>query len=166
MSDVTTLTPPTPQYTHETPPKHPSMTITNFNYEGSYLPAVICNIVIKADIGRWIPPGNRAEMPWIPVHQNWQMNLLWPMDPQGIENRCLEYCYTKLGRWTYFGKWAPLPGESRIDALNTTTSNLADEQHCTVMSELTPLTPQHPKTPPHDNYKFQLWGLIFARCNM
>ena len=26
-----------------------------------------------------------------------------------------------------------------------------------------PLT--HPETPPHDNYKFQLWGLIFGRCN-
>ena len=38
--------------THETPPKHPHMTITNFNYEGSYLPGVICNIVVKADLGR------------------------------------------------------------------------------------------------------------------
>ena len=28
------------------------MTITNFNYEGSYLPGVICNIVVKADLGR------------------------------------------------------------------------------------------------------------------
>ena len=27
------------------------------------------------------PPGTRAEMPWIPVHKTWQMNLLWPMDP-------------------------------------------------------------------------------------
>ena len=31
------------------------------------------------------------------------------------------------------------------------------------MSDVTPLNT--PKTPPHDNYKFQLWGLIFARCN-
>ena len=33
-----------------------------------------------------------------------------------------------------------------------------------------PWHPKHPwntpKTPPHDNYKFQLWELIFARCNM
>ena len=38
-----------------TPPKHftkPQMTITNFNYEGSYVPGVICNIVVKADLGR------------------------------------------------------------------------------------------------------------------
>ena len=85
-------------------PCHPQtlahMTITNFNYEGSYLPGVICNIVVKADLGRWTPLGNRAEMPWIPVHQNWQTKLLLLMDP---------------------------PSESSIDALNTTTPNLADE---------------------------------------
>ena len=45
MSDVTLSTPPTP-------PKYPQMTITNFNYEGSYLPGLICNIVVKADLGR------------------------------------------------------------------------------------------------------------------
>ena len=71
------------------PPKHPYITITNFNYEGSYLPAVICNIVVKADLGRSpgcstpIPLGNKAEMPWIPLHQTWQMNILWQMDPLG-----------------------------------------------------------------------------------
>ena len=27
--------------------------------------------------------------------------------PKWIENRCLEYQYTKLGRWTYFGRWTP-----------------------------------------------------------
>ena len=31
------------------------MTITNFNYEGSYLPGVICNIVVKADLGQIYP---------------------------------------------------------------------------------------------------------------
>ena len=36
----------------------------------------------------------------MPLHQTWQMNLLWLMD---------------------------LPSESRIDALNTTTPKLADE---------------------------------------
>ena len=64
-----------------TPPKHPHMTIATFNYEGSYLPGVICNIVVKADLGRWTP--------------------------QWIENRCLEYHYTKLGRWIHFGWWTP-----------------------------------------------------------
>ena len=47
MSDVTPSTP------FETPPKTQKMTITNFTYEGSYLPIVICNIVIKADLGRY-----------------------------------------------------------------------------------------------------------------
>ena len=50
----------------------PQMTITNVNYEGSYWPGVICNNVVKGDLGRWTS--------------------------QWIENRCLEYCYTKLHR--------------------------------------------------------------------
>ena len=28
--------------------------------------------------------------------------------PQEIENRCLEYCYNKLGKQTYFGQWTTL----------------------------------------------------------
>ena len=71
-------------------------------------------------------PGTRAEVPWIPVHKTWQMNLLWLMDPLVPEQRCLEYQYTKLGRWTYFGHWTPPCYQSR-DALNTSTQNLADE---------------------------------------
>ena len=73
--------PPWCPNTPKAPPKHCHTTITNFNYEGSYLPGVICNIVVKADLGRWTP---------------------W-----GIEKRCLEYWYTKIGRWTYFGWWTP-----------------------------------------------------------
>ena len=38
--------------------------------------------------------------------------------PPSIEHRCLEYCYTKLGRST--------PSQLSIDALNTATPNLAD----------------------------------------
>ena len=68
----------------------------------------------------------RAEMPCIPVHKTWQMNLLWQMDPLVPEQRCSEYQYTKLGRWTYFGQWTPPCYQSR-DALNTSTPNLADE---------------------------------------
>ena len=33
------------------------------------------------------PPSTRAEMPWIPVHKTWQMNLLWPMDPTLYQSR-------------------------------------------------------------------------------
>ena len=88
------------------------------------MPGLICNIVVKADLGRW--------------------------SPQGIEQRCLEYQYTKIGRQTYFGQWTPRelridamntatpwqinllwlmdpPGESGIDVLNTATPNLADK---------------------------------------
>ena len=42
-------------------PWHPHMTITNFNYEGSYLPGVIHNIVVKADLGR--SPGRCTPTP-------------------------------------------------------------------------------------------------------
>ena len=46
-----------------TPPQHPPkqsqntpyMTNTNFNYEGLYLPGLICNIVVKANLGRSTP---------------------------------------------------------------------------------------------------------------
>ena len=75
--------------------------------------------------GQWIPPSIRAEMPWMPVHKTWQMNLLWLMDPPVPRQRCLAYQYTKLGRWTYFGWCTPL--YQSTDALNTSTQNLADE---------------------------------------
>ena len=50
----------------------------------------------------------------------------WQIDPTpwSIEHRYLEYCYTKLGRST--GRSTPPPGQLSIDALNTTTPNLAD----------------------------------------
>ena len=41
--------------------KHPHMTITNFNYENSYLPCIICNIVVKGDLGR--SPGRCTPTP-------------------------------------------------------------------------------------------------------
>ena len=87
---------------------------------------------------QWTPlPGTRAEMNCIPLHKNWQMNLLWWMDPPAVAEQrwlvyhytklgrgnnfgqwtlwvpqqgWLAYHYTKLGRWTYFGWWIPLPG--------------------------------------------------------
>ena len=56
------------------------------------------------------------------------MNLLWPwMEPPShlwIEYRCLEYCYTKLGRWTNFGWWTPHPR-----CLECQYTNLADWTH-------------------------------------
>ena len=65
MSDVIPLT---PLNTPETPPEHHHMTITN--YEGSYLPGVICNIVVKADLGR--SPGRSPP----PSGQNGNFTLL------------------------------------------------------------------------------------------
>ena len=50
------------------------------------------------------------------LHQTWQ--IYWQIYPPSIEHRCLEYWYTKLGRST--------PSQLSIDALNTTTLNLAD----------------------------------------
>ena len=53
MSDVTPSTPlNTPKTTPTCQIQISTMTITNLNYEGSYLPGVICNIVVKADLGR------------------------------------------------------------------------------------------------------------------
>ena len=53
MSDVTP-----PLKLSWLPQNLPQMTITNLNYEGSYLPGVICNIFVKGNIGRWTPQTN------------------------------------------------------------------------------------------------------------
>ena len=53
------------------------------------------------------PHSTRAEMTCIPLNKTWQMNILWLMDPPVPEQRCHDYQYTKLGRWTYFGQWTP-----------------------------------------------------------
>ena len=66
------LTPP------ETPMKHPqNMTITNFNYESSYLPGVICNIVVKADLGR--SPGTFFPPVLMSSGQEWQFHIATDM---------------------------------------------------------------------------------------
>ena len=55
----------------------------------------------------------------------------WQIDPPSIEHRCLEYHYTKLGRSIYIwnNEYIPMahwpPSHSSIDALYTTTPNLA-----------------------------------------
>ena len=53
----------------------------------------------------------------------------WTPPPKSIENRCLEYCYIKLGRST--GGCNPL--QSSIDALNKSTPTLTD-----LMTDLPP----------------------------
>ena len=85
-------------------------------------------------------------MPWIPLHQTshiwWQIYIYiyiyltmhiypWQIDPPSIEHRCLEYCYTKLGRSIYMEQCTYTHGrltptlQLSIDALNTTTPNFA-----------------------------------------
>ena len=51
------------------------MTITNFNYENSYLPGVICNIVVKADLGR--SPGRCPPTPPQMHHGIYIMGCIW-----------------------------------------------------------------------------------------
>ena len=73
---------------------------------------------------------------------------LWQIDLKSIEHRCLEYCYTKFGRSSRYSTmhiypWQidPIPLlQLSIDALNTTTLNLADIAQCTyTQGRLTPL---------------------------
>ena len=76
------------------------MTVTTFNYEGSYLPGVICNVV-KADLGRWTPGELRID--------------------------ALNTAISNLADKHTLANGLPSPSESRIDTLNTATPNLADE---------------------------------------
>ena len=69
---------------------------------------------------------------FLKTHFCWESGFLFFLELQksllvsrAIENRCLEYRYTKLGRWTFFGWWPP-QDQSRDD-LHTTTQNLVDE---------------------------------------
>ena len=75
------------------------MTITNFNYEGSYLPGVICNIVVKADLGRWTPGELRIDA--------WNTTTPNLADKPTLAN-------------------GP-PSKVRIDALIMATPNMADK---------------------------------------
>ena len=47
------------------------MTITTFNYEDSYLPGVICNIVVKADM-----PADLSQTPQM-HHGIYIMGCIW-----------------------------------------------------------------------------------------
>ena len=94
---------------------------------------------------------------FLKTHFCWEISFLFFLKLQKsllvswvIKNKCLEYCYSKLGRWTFFSQWTPsttakmtgiplhktwqmnLPWpmkpqyQSRYD-LHTTTQNWADE---------------------------------------
>ena len=72
----------------------------------------------------------------------------WRSTLQSIEHRCLEYCYTRLGRscsrysTMHIYLWQIDPLQLSIDALNTATPNLADIAQCTYThGRLTPPPP-------------------------
>ena len=57
-----------------------------------WIPHLLARLVLgRQTFFGWWTPCTRAEMPWIPVHKTWQMNLCWPMDPPVPEQRCLAY---------------------------------------------------------------------------
>ena len=64
------------------------MTISNFNYEGSYLPGVICIIVVNADLHR--PPGTSIPQYWCLVVKNGNFKLL------------LTYRWSRNGNWQIY----------------------------------------------------------------
>ena len=121
------------------------MTITNFNYEGSYLQGLICNIVVKADLGR---SAGRSNPPVpTPSGQDWQLaDLLADLSPQ-IHHGIYIMGYI----------WQPfliLQEKARISfyfwIIRLVNSQLALYSHV----RCNPSKP--PKHPSHDNYKFQL----------
>ena len=106
--------------------------------------------------GRLTPPSQSSTHALHTITSNWadladiiQMYIYtWQIDtPQSIKHTCLAYCYTKLGtsrRYSTMHIYAwqidpPLPSQWSINALNTTTPNLADIAQCTYMHcRLTP----------------------------
>ena len=136
-----------PLNTPKRPLKHPQnttphMTVRNLSYEGSYLPGLMHHMGIKADLGR---SASKSTPPSQMHHGIYMMGCIW--QPFWILQE-------KVGISFYF--WI----------IRVVNSQLAWYSHV----RLTPLTPptplKDPKYPPHDNYNFQLWELIFARCNM
>ena len=84
-------------------PKHPHMIITNFNYESSYLPLVICYIFVKADLGRCpcrCTPQNTPQMTII--NFNYEGSYLPGLICNIVDKADLG---RSAGRWTYFGQW-------------------------------------------------------------
>ena len=90
--------------------KHPQMTITNFSYEGSYLPGLTCNMVDRVDTGRSTGRAIPQKLP--SSGQEWQFY---------ISVYCLS-SYWQMKRHIY------TPIQLSIDASNTATLNLADLQ--------------------------------------
>ena len=121
------------------------------------LPGVICNIVVKADLGR----SASRSTPWywhlLVKTGNWQIfQQIYPQMHYGI--------YIMGCIWqSFWNLWEKVGISFYFWIIRLVNSQLALYNHviCNPLD-----TPNTPKTPPHDNYKCQLWGLIFARNNM
>ena len=120
----------------------PHMTITNFNYEGSYLPGLICHMDVKADLGR--SPGRSTSTPQM-HHGRYIMGCFW--QPFWI-------LQDKVGISFYF--WI----------IRVVNSQLAWYSHV----KCNPLTPsQHPLNTPHmtiTNFNYESSYLPGLICHM
>ena len=163
MSEITPWYPNTPK----TPPHD------NYKFQlwGLIFASVIYNIIVKADLGR--SPGRSNHPVLISSGQDWQLADL-PADlPPVLTSSGQEWQLADLPQcimgyimgciWQPFWILQEKVGISfYFWIIRLVNSQLTLYSHV----RNNPLTPNTPKTPPHDNYKFQLWGLIFARCNM
>ena len=91
------------------PPKHPYIRMANFNYEGSYLPAVICNIGVKADLGRspdccypHVPRWSSRDGLNSTTPNLADEHTLADRPPGKTSRDGLNMSTDLLGRWTYF----------------------------------------------------------------
>ena len=96
------------------------MIIPNFKYEGSSLPGVICNIVVKAHFSRPTPQMH---------HGIYMMGYIW---------QTFWILQEKVGNFFYF--WI---------------IRLVNSQCCTVMSDVTPSTPNKTLESPQMTPKWQ-----------
>ena len=152
MSDVPPLT---PLDTLKIPPKLPQNpeAIRNFNYEGSYLPSLICNIVVKADLGR--SPGRSTPQYWHLVVKNGNLTLLLTYSGQEWQLADLLADLPPNASWDiYYGMYlAAILDSSRKGGnflyfwiIRVVNSQLALYSH--VRCNPTPWHPQNtPKTP-------------------
>ena len=125
------------------PHQHPHMTITNFNYEGSYLPGFICHIVVKADLGRSVSrstPTPKCIMGYILWGEIWQpfwilqeklgiscyFWIIWVINSQLALYRHFR-CNPLNTPWTPQMTIRDFNSDRWYLPLNTSTQNLADE---------------------------------------
>ena len=146
------------------------MTITDFNYQSSYLPDLTCNIDIRVHIGNLL--SRSTPQYWHLVVKNGNFTFLLLRVHIGRSTPHLSAMHH--GMYIMGCIWQPfwiLPEKVGIcfyfSIIRVVISQLA---LYSVVRSNSPLTPQCPQTPPkylsNDNYRFQLSKLIFARFDM